>query len=158
MLERAALATCDFYIHAGSASTGSVTGILARHICINLAIGKPKLPIPYNAYEPCRFLGERNCRSGIDPARTCAWRCGREYTQAGLTVVQRLTQEPYLSTELNHEGILLHSVYHRPNGWDYVPPGARIPCGESSMWGDYHLLEALLLVSKLAETNYYTFF
>jgi hypothetical protein len=78
--------------------------------------------------------------------------------QAGLTVVHRLLQEPYLSTDPSHEGILLHSVYHRPNGWDYIPPGAKIPCGESSMWGDYHLLEALLLVAKLADSSYYTFF
>ncbi len=36
--------------------------------------------------------------------------------------------------------------------------GRKIPCGESSMWGDYHLLEAMLLVTRLAEGSYYTFF
>jgi hypothetical protein len=63
-----------------------------------------------------------------------------------------------LSTDPAHEGILLHSVYHRPNGWDYVAPGARIPNGESSMWGDYHMLELGLLISRIADGNYYTFF
>jgi hypothetical protein len=78
--------------------------------------------------------------------------------QAGLTVLHTLLQEPYLSTDPAHEGILLHSIYHRPNGWDYIPPSAKIPCGESCMWGDYHLLEAMLLVARLADARYYTFF
>jgi hypothetical protein len=26
------------------------------------------------------------------------------------------------------------------------------------MWGDYHLLEAMLLATRMAEGNYYTFF
>ena len=44
-----------------------------------------------------------------------------------------------------HQGLLLHAVYHRPNGWDHVPKGRQIPCGESCMWGDYHLRELALL-------------
>jgi hypothetical protein len=40
-------------------------------------------------------------------------------------------------------------VYHRPNGWDFVPPGRSVPCGESSMWGDYHLREAALCVQRI---------
>ena len=49
-----------------------------------------------------------------------------------------------------HQGLLLHSVYHRPNGWDYVPPGASVPQGESSMWGDYHARELALLLLREA--------
>ena len=45
---------------------------------------------------------------------------------------------PYLSTDPNHQGLLLHSVYHWPNRWDHVPPGSTMPRGESSQWGDYH--------------------
>ena len=30
---------------------------------------------------------------------------------------------PYLSTDPGHQGLLLHSVYHWPNGWDHVPAG-----------------------------------
>jgi hypothetical protein len=113
---------------------------------------------PYNAYEPVDSSASGIAAQGLIRLGHVLGEDGREYTQAGLTIVQHLIHEPYLSTGLNHEGILLHSVYHRPNGWDYVPPGAQIPCGESSMWGDYHLLETLLLVSKLAESNYYRFF
>jgi hypothetical protein len=70
-----------------------------------------------------------------------------------------LLEEPYLSTNPEHQGILLHSVYHRPNGWDNIPEGYKIPCNESSMWGDYHMREAALLVSKIHNNEpYYTFF
>ena len=66
---------------------------------------------------------------------------------------------PYLSADPNHQGLLLHSVYHWPNGWDHVPAGASTPRGESSQWGDYHAREAALYVKRLAEgAPYLTFF
>jgi hypothetical protein len=68
---------------------------------------------------------------------------------AGLAVLSRLLEEPYLSTADAHQGLLLHSVYHRPNGWDHIPAGRKVPCGESGMWGDYHLREAALLAERL---------
>jgi unsaturated chondroitin disaccharide hydrolase len=76
---------------------------------------------------------------------------GRVYRQAGLTVARTLFAEPYLSADPDHEGLLLHTVYHRPNGWDYVPEGRKIPCGESAMWGDYHARELALLILREAE-------
>jgi hypothetical protein len=75
---------------------------------------------------------------------------GRVYRQAGLTVARTLFAEPYLSVDPEHEGLLLHTVYHRPNGWDYVPEGRKIPCGESAMWGDYHARELALLIQREA--------
>lgn len=84
---------------------------------------------------------------------------GEEYTQAGLTILSTLLSEPYLSTAANHQGLLLHSIYHRPRGWDHIPKGSSIPHGESCMWGDYHLREAALIVQRLAQDDpYYTFF
>jgi len=78
--------------------------------------------------------------------------------QAGLTVAATIFEEPYLSTDLKHEGLILHSVYHRPNGWDYIPPGKAIPCGEASMWGDYHARElALYLIRLESKSPYLTF-
>ena len=70
---------------------------------------------------------------------------------AGLGVLSRLLEEPYLSTSAAHQGLLLHSVYHRPNGWDSIPPGRAVPCGESSMWGDYHLREAALYAQRMID-------
>jgi hypothetical protein len=74
-------------------------------------------------------------------------------------VLDTLFDEPYSSTDPHHQGLLLHSVYHWPNGWDYVPPGARVPRGESSQWGDYHAREAALYVKRLADgAPYLAFF
>ena len=76
---------------------------------------------------------------------------GRVYWQAGLTVLDTLLADPYLSEDDAHQGLLLHSVYHRPNGWDHIPADQKIPCGESSMWGDYHIREAALYVQRVAD-------
>ena len=75
---------------------------------------------------------------------------GARYRQAGLTIAKTIFDEPYLSTNAKHQGLILHSVYHRPNGWDYIAPGQRVPNGESSMWGDYHLREVALYVERVA--------
>jgi hypothetical protein len=82
-----------------------------------------------------------------------------KYTQAGLTVMKTLLGDGYLSLDESHQGLILHSVYHRPNGWDHIPAGQSVPCGESSMWGDYHAREAALYVQRLAnEEPYLKFF
>jgi unsaturated chondroitin disaccharide hydrolase len=75
-------------------------------------------------------------------------------------VARTLFSSDYLSENPDHQGLVLHSVYHRPNGWDYVPPGRKIPCGESSLWGDYHAVEMAVYLQRLADTNrpYLTFF
>ena len=83
---------------------------------------------------------------------------GKRYWQTGLTVLDSLLEEPYLSTDPNHQGLLLHSIYHQPNGWDYVPEGSKIAYGESSMWGDYHIREAALYVQRMINNEpYYAF-
>jgi hypothetical protein len=78
--------------------------------------------------------------------------------RAGLTIARALLSEQYLSTTAKHQGLLLHSVYHRPNGWDHIPRGKKVPCGESSMWGDYHLLELGVLIRRMIDGQYLTFF
>lgn len=84
---------------------------------------------------------------------------GKRYYQAGLSVARTLLSPPYLSEDTRHHGILLHSVYHRPNGWDFIPRGKTVPFGESSMWGDYHALElAAYLRRELKNDPYLAFF
>lgn len=86
---------------------------------------------------------------------------GARYFQAGLTVARHLFAEPYLSTDARHQGLILHSIYHRPKGWDAIPEGRKVPCGESSMWGDYHARELALYLKRMAENQaqaYYAFF
>jgi hypothetical protein len=84
---------------------------------------------------------------------------GTSYRQAALTIAKHLFAEPYLSTSPAHQGLILHSIYHQPNGWDYKQPGQKIANGESSMWGDYHARElALMLQREVKGQPYYTFF
>jgi unsaturated chondroitin disaccharide hydrolase len=72
------------------------------------------------------------------------------YRAAGLAVARTLFAAPYLSEDPAHQGLILHSVYHRPNGWDHVPAGRKVPCGESSMWGDYHAIELAAYLDREA--------
>jgi unsaturated chondroitin disaccharide hydrolase len=84
---------------------------------------------------------------------------GSRYFQAGLTVLKTLFDDPYLSHDSSHQGLILHSVYHRPNGWDKIPYGQKVPCNESSMWGDYHAREVALYLQRVIDHKpYLTFF
>ena len=81
------------------------------------------------------------------------------YTRSGLKILKTILDRPYLSEDPHHQGLLLHAIYHRPNGWDHVPENAATPRGESCLWGDYHLREAALYVQRLAtDAPYYAFF
>jgi unsaturated chondroitin disaccharide hydrolase len=119
---------------------------------------------PYNAYEPVDSTAAAIGAQGLlrlgrylnQKGETSA---GEKYWQAGLSTAKTLLSEPYISIDPSHQGILLHSIYHEPNGWDNVPKGRQIACGESSQWGDYHMRELALYLQKLADNDkYYTFF
>ncbi len=114
---------------------------------------------PFNQHEPvdssaAAIAAQGLLRLGRYMGNTKA---GADYFQAGLTVAQRLMESPYISEDAKHEGLLLHSIYHHPNAWDYVPEGSKTPYGESSMWGDYHLMELAAYLNKLAQGKDYTF-
>jgi hypothetical protein len=119
---------------------------------------------PYNEHEPVDSSAAAIAAQGF--LRLGNYFCahgrgteGEKMRGIALTLAKNLFAEPYLSRDVNHEGLLLHTVYHRPNGWDYVPPGKKIPCGESAMWGDYHLRELALMILREARTQpYYKFF
>jgi unsaturated chondroitin disaccharide hydrolase len=119
---------------------------------------------PFNDYEPVDSSAAAIAAQGlIRLGNFCAGKGkseeGNRYVKAGLAVTRTLFGELYLSRDAGHEGLILHSVYHRPNGWDHVPDGRKIPCGESTMWGDYHARELALLVQRMATgRRYYRFF
>jgi len=161
---KAAQATCDFYLEhtptcgvpywdTGAPGLAQMGDYLSRPA------------EPFNAYEPVDSSAAAIAAQGL-------WRLGHyledyddlkdagaKYRQAALTVARTLLAVPYLSTDPSHEGLLLHSVYHRPMGWDHIPTGQKVPCGEASMWGDYHMRELALCVQRAAEGKpYYTFF
>ena len=119
---------------------------------------------PFNDYEPVDSLAALIAAQGLIRLGNYLGTQGdrersKKYFQAGLTVAKHVLSDPYLSTDPKHQGLILHSVYHRPNGWDHIPSGKKIPCGESTMWGDYHARELALLIKRMAERKpYYTFF
>ena len=158
-----ACATADFYL-ANSCADGIPmwdTGAPNLHRLGNY-LTKPA--DPFNRWEPvdssaAAIAAQGLVRLGNHLLARGDEQNGDRYRQAGLTVAHTLFDEPYLSTNPKHQGLLLHSVYHRPNGWDYVAPAQKVPNGESSMWGDYHVRElALLLLREARGEQYPTFF
>lgn len=159
----AARATADFYIQQTPVDgipywdTGA-PGLARLGDYLNRAAD------PFNEHEPvdssaAGIAAQGFLRLGNHLTRQGRKDEGQAYYQAGLTIADTLFDEPYLSTREEHQGLILHSVYHRPNGWDHIPGGSRIPHGESSLWGDYHALElAALLRREIAGGPYPTFF
>jgi len=159
----AALATADFYL-ANSCADGIPmwdTGAPNLH---RLGDYLNRVADPFNPWEPvdssaAAIAAQGLVRLGNYLAAKGDAKNGARYRQAGLTVAHSLLDEPYLSAKAKHQGLLLHAVYHRPNGWDHIAPGQKVPNGESSMWGDYHARElALLLLREARQEKYPTFF
>jgi unsaturated chondroitin disaccharide hydrolase len=155
----AATATADFYIENSCACGVPMwdTGAPNLH---RLGDVRARPADPYNAWEPVDSSAAAIAAQGLLRLGRHLGGKGRyDYRSAGLSILRTLLDEPYLSTKSNHQGLLLHSVYHRPNGWDYIAKGQSVPNGESSMWGDYHLREAALLVLReIRGEPYLTFF
>ncbi len=158
LIEKAARATCDFYIDQATSSDGLCywdTGAPNLH---KLGDWRRTPADPYNQCEPIDASASAIAAQALIRMGVSLGKQGRNYFLAGLTVSRQLLDDPYLSRSRKHEGLLLHCVYHRPKGWDYLPKGSVVPVGESCMWGDYHLLELGLLILRLSEKKYYTFF
>ena len=135
--------------------------------------GAPRLPElgdyldrpadPFNDFEPVDSTASAITAQGLFRLARYLEKRGRtdeakRYQQAALVTAGALFSDAYLSTDPRHQGLLLHSIYHQPNGWDHVPAGRKIACGESSMSGDYHLMElAVYLQRRILEKPYYTF-
>jgi hypothetical protein len=152
IFEKAARATCDFYIE-NTPPDGIPYWDTGAPGLAQLGDWRAKAADPFNAYEPVDSSAAAIAAQGL-------LRLGHRlhdgrYWQAGLAVCNTLFDEPYLSTGDQHQGLILHSVYHRPNGWDAVPEGGRVPAGESSMWGDYHAREVGLYLLRLLQNKPY---
>lgn len=159
----AAKATCDFYIR--NTPTDGIpywdTGAPFLHK-LGDYLNRPA--DPFNDFEPvdssaAAIAAQGLLRLGHYLQKKGENENGERYWQAGLSVLNTLFREPYLSTNPHHQGLILHSIYHRPNGWDYIPEGSKIPNGESCMWGDYHAREVALYLQRINKNeNYYAFF
>jgi unsaturated chondroitin disaccharide hydrolase len=153
---KAARAVCDFYIDHGTAADGIPYWDTGAPLLHKLGDWQSRPADPYNKFEPVDSSAAAIAAQGL--LRLGRYLKSKRYWQAGLTVLDTLFDEPYLSTHAKHQGLILHSVYHRPNGWDYIPRGQKVPCGESSMWGDYHAREVALYVQRVANNEPYLTF
>lgn len=144
-LQKAAEATSDFYIDNTPVDgipywdTGA-PGLAKIGDWANLPAD------PFNPHEPVDSSAAAIAAQGL--LRLGKYLDNQRYWQAGLTMCDTLFAEPYLSTNANHQGLILHAVYHRPNGWDAIPKGSTVPFGESCMWGDYHAREVALYLLR----------
>ncbi len=158
---KAAIVTAEFYITKSCADGIPVWDTGAPNLQrLGEYLRRPA--DPFNAWEPMDSSAAAIAAQGLirlgNYLRAEKQKDGVRYRQAGFTIANALFDEPYLSTRPQHQGLLLHSIYHRPNGWDYVAPGQKIPNGESSMWGDYHARELGLLIAREARNEPYPVF
>jgi hypothetical protein len=163
MMLDAARATCDHYIEDVTAADGIPYWDAGAPGLAKMDGWRDRPADPFNDHEPVDSSAAAIAAQGLlRLSRVLAVRGedGGRYEQAGLLVLDTLFDAagPYLSADPAHQGLVLHSVYHWPNRWDYVPPGSAIPRGESSQWGDYHAREAALLVQRMADGGYVTFY
>ena len=161
MMLKAARAACDFYI-VNTPVDGIPYWDTGAPMLDKLGNYLDRAADPFNDREPVDSSAAAIAAQGL--LRLGKYLTGKKepegerYWLAGLTVLSTLLQPPYLSEDPSHQGLILHSVYHRPNGWDHIPPGRKIPCGESSMWGDYHAREVALYVQRHIKKDRYLIF
>lgn len=151
MLLRMARVTCDFYL-ANTAADGIPYWDTGAPGLAMMPDYRERPSQPDNPWEPVDSSAAAIAAQGLlrlghhlGPDSED----GQRYIRAGLTVAHTLFQSPYLSDDSAHQGLILHSIYHRPGGWDYIPDGAKIPQGEASMWGDYHAMELAVYLQRL---------
>jgi unsaturated chondroitin disaccharide hydrolase len=155
LLVDAARAACDYFIES-TPTDGIPYWDTGAPGLANLPDHRDRPADPCNVFEPvdssAAAIGAQGLlRLGRYLERQGQSDTGRRYWQAGLTTFRTLLSEPYLSSDPHHQGLLLHAVYHRPNGWDHLPAGQSVPNGESCQWGDYHLREAALYLQRIAQ-------
>ena len=145
VMEKAARATCDFWI-ANTPLDGIPYWDTGAPGLAELGAWRERPADPFNGHEPVDSSAAAIAAQGL--LRLGRYLNDDRYWNAGLTVANALFDEPYLSLAPSHQGLILHSLYHRPNGWCAAP-------GESSMWGDYHAREAALYLLRFVEGRPY---
>ena len=161
-IEKAARATADFLIDFTCADGIPMWDTGAPGL-VHMDGLYEKDSQPVNPYEPVDSSASAIAAQGYlrlseylkkkDP------KAAARYKQVALGMARTLFSAPYLSEDPEHQGILLHAIYHQPNGWDHRPDPKMAPYGESCLWGDYHAMELALMVKSLAEgKKFFTFF
>lgn len=160
IFEKAAQATADFYLREACACGVPMWDFGAPNLQ-NLGDYKDLPADPFNSWEPVDSSAAAIAAQGLIRLGNYLQKRSQPdvgYRAAGFTIAKTLFQGPYLSESAGHQGLILHSVYHRPNGWDQIHEGQVVPNGESSMWGDYHARELALLIWRESQSEQYYFF
>lgn len=161
IFKKAAISTCEFYLDHTAADGIPYWDTGAPKIA-NLGDYQNRISEPINDFEPIDSSAAAIAAQGLirlgKALESSDKKASERFSQAGLTVLNTLLSEPYLSKDEKHQGIILHSIYHQPNGWDHKPEQNKAPYGESSMWGDYHMAELCLLVDKMSQGKYYKYY
>src|SRR5205823_13630021 len=126
----AAKATCDHYIDDCAARDGIVYWDDGAPGLSKLGDWKGRDADPFNDHEPVDSSASAIAAQGL--LRLGRYLNDARYTAAGLTIARRLLSDNYLATSADHQGLLIHSVYHRPNNWDHIPRRRKVPCNEAS--------------------------
>jgi unsaturated chondroitin disaccharide hydrolase len=154
---QAARDTADHYIHDCAARDGISYWDDGAPGLAHMPDWRNQNADPFNNHEPVDSSASAIAAQGLLRLGKCLDDAG--YTSAALTITRTLLSDTYLCASDQHQGLLLHTIYHRPNNWDHIPTGQKVPCNESSMWGDYHLLELGVYLQRLIENKpYLTFF
>ena len=108
-LRQAAEATCDFYIRHATAADGIPywdTGAPQLH---RLGDWQSRPADPFNSHEPVDSSAAAIAAQGL--LRLGRHLKNKRYWQAGLTVLNTLFDEPYLSTGPKHQGLLFCTAF-----------------------------------------------
>src|SRR5436190_2034221 len=118
LMLKAAKAVCDFYID-NSCTDGIPYWDTGAPGLSKIGDYLNKAADPFNSYEPfdssAAAIGAQGLlRLGKYLQNKGDDKNGDRYWQAGLSVMNTLLDDPYLSTNDAHQGMTLHSIYHRP--------------------------------------------
>lgn len=159
---KAATATADFYLQ--HTPTDGIcywdTGAPNLH---RLGDYLDRPAEPFNDHEPVDASAAAITAQGLFRLAHYLRAKGRgadaeRYERAARVTTATLCGDTYLATDAAHQGLLLHSIYHNPNGWDHKPAGSKIAAGESCMWGDYHLMELCVYLQRRIDGKPYLTF
>ena len=157
MMETAARATCDFYMHQASALDGICYWDTGAPQLYRLGDWQARPADPFNDYEPVDSSAGAIAAQGLIRLGHMLGDAGEAYTQAGLTIAARLLQEPYLSSIRSRRYAV---AQHLPSPqW----LGLYSPRSQDSLRRVLHVgrlssAGALLLITRIADSSYYTFF
>ena len=147
---RCARETCDHYIDDVSTVDGITYWDDGAPQLRRLGDWRLQPAEPCNSHEPVDASASAIAAQGLlRLGRYLGPDQGSRSLQAGLSVARTLFDEPYLSVDTDHQGLCCTVSTTGPIAGTMFQRVKQVAQGESSMWGDYHMLELALLLHRL---------